>query len=269
MGVFDSRSIYRDPITITVVAPSGDQFRIADPHQRGQQSVLLLAEGFDGGEGKMDHTTHETVTRYGVRRTGFKVPPISGSLNVLVTDDVEDLSVAFRRWRAAWSYTQPGKLKVEWRDGHTSEIEVVLADAAPLPSSFVGLHVMEDEIKWENFSGVWSGGVTTYTGNVTVTVPGDLPPKLRLRWDGQATAFTLPSGLSMSLATGPGVRWINLERGMQGQVTDEDGNVDTGTWSSLRGVLVGETLQPHTKNDFQLGAGLTLEVTPRYLSPWR
>ena len=98
MGFLESRSIYRDPITITVVAPSGDQFRIADPHQRGQQSVLLLAEGFDGGEGKIDHQTHETVTRYGVRRTGFKVPPISGSLNVLVTDDVEDLSVAFRRW---------------------------------------------------------------------------------------------------------------------------------------------------------------------------
>lgn len=269
MGFFDSRSIYRDPITITVVAPSGDQFVISDPKLHRQQSVVLLEEGFDGGEGKVDHTTQESVTRYGVRRTGFKVPPISGSLKVLVTDHVEDLSVAFRRWRAAWSYTQPGKLKVEWRDGHTSEIEVVLADAAPLPSSFVGLHVMEDEIKWENFSGVWSGGVRTYAGNVTVTTPGDLPPKLRLKWDGRSTSFTLPSGLRVSLGSDPGTRWIDLERGMQGQVTDEDGNVDTGTWSSLRGVLVGETLQPHTKNDFQLGAGLTLEVTPRYLSPWR
>ena len=269
MAFIDSRSIYRDPITITVVAPSGDQFVISDPKLHRQQSVVLLEEGFDGGEGKVDHTTQEAVTRYGVRRTGFKVPPISGSLKVLVTDHVEDLSVAFRRWRAAWSYTQPGKLKVEWRDGHTSEIEVVLAGANPLPSSFVGLHVMEDQIEWENFSGVWSGGVRTYAGNVTVTVPGDLPPKLRLKWDGQATNFTLPSGLSVSLGSGPGTRWIDLERGMQGQVTDEDGNVDTGTWSSLRGVLVGETLQPHTKNDFQLGAGLTLEVVPRFLSPWR
>ena len=269
MGFFNSRSIYRDPITITVVAPSGDQFVISDPKLHRQQSVVLLEEGFDGGEGKVDHTTQESVTRYGVRRTGFKVPPISGSLKVLVTDHVEDLSVAFRRWRAAWSYTRPGKLKVEWRDGHTSEIEVVLAEAAPLPSSFVGLHVMEDQIEWENFSGVWSGGVRTYAGNVTVTVPGDVPPKLRLKWDGRSTSFTLPSGLRVSLAQGPGTRWIDLERGMQGQVTDEGGNVDTGTWSSLRGVLVGETLQPHTKNDFQLGAGLTLEVTPRFLSPWR
>lgn len=269
MGVFNSRSIYRDPITITVVAPSGDQFVISDPKLHRQQSVVLLEEGFDGGEGKIDHQTHETVTRYGVRRTGFKIPPISGSLKVLVTDHVEDLSVAFRRWRAAWSYTQPGKLKVEWRDGHTSEIEVVLAEAAPLPSSFVGLHVMEDQIEWENFSGVWSGGVRTYAGNVTVTVPGDLPPKLRLKWDGRSTNFTLPSGLTVRLGSGPGTRWIDLERGMQGQVTDEDGNVDSGTWSSLRGVLVGETIQPHTKNNFQLGAGLTLEVTPRFLSPWR
>lgn len=269
MGFFNSRSIYRDPITITVVAPSGDQFVISDPKLHRQQSVVLLEEGFDGGEGKVDHTTQESVTRYGVRRTGFKVPPISGSLKVLVTDHVEDLSVAFRRWRAAWSYTRPGKLKVEWRDGHTSEIEVVLAEAAPLPSSFVGLHVMEDQIEWENFSGVWSGGVRTYAGNVTVTVPGDLPPKLRLKWDGRSTSFTLPSGLRVSLGSGPGTRWIDLERGMQGQVTDEGGNVDTGTWSSLRGVLVGETLQPHTENDFQLGAGLTLEVTPRFLSPWR
>ena len=123
--------------------------------------------------------------------------------------------------------------------------------------------------RYQCLDGYWSGGVSAYTDNVTVTTPGDLPPKLRLKWDGQATNFTLPSGLSVSLAQGPGTRWIDLERGMQGQVTDEDGNVDTGTWSSLRGVLVGETLQPHTKNDFQLGAGLTLEVTPRFLSPWR
>ncbi|OFQ49570.1 hypothetical protein [Corynebacterium sp. HMSC076D02] len=266
---FDMSRIHHDSIAITVVSPSGDQFVIADNQRSRKQSVILLKDGFAGGEGSVDFTVGESVTRYGVRRKGWKVPQLSGSLKVLVTDDEQDLSVAFRRWRAAWSRFEPTKLKVVWRDGQSSEIDVVLDSAAPLPSSFVGLHSMEDEISWTNFSGVWTGSRQVYSGTFTKAFPGELPPSLRLKWDGRATSFTLPSGLKLTLGQGPGERFINLDRGMQGQITDVNGVVDSDTWSSLRGVLVGETLTPHKLYTFQLGAGLELEAIPRYLSPWR
>ncbi|OFT46980.1 hypothetical protein HMPREF3158_05405 [Corynebacterium sp. HMSC06G04] len=235
-----------------------------------EQRVVLKEGGFGDGVGGVDFASAESVTRYGSRVLGMKVPAFTGSLDVVVRPGPDESVVeTLRDWRNAWSYFEDGKLKVIARDGGEREARVRLVEFGEVEVDPSGVTLIEDSVQYRCLDGYWTGGVVTYTGNVTVTTPGDLPPKLRLRWDGQTTAFSLPSGLSLSLATGPGVRWIDLERGMQGQVTDEDGNVDTGTWSSLRGVLVGETLQPHTKNDFQLGAGLTLEVTPRYLSPWR
>lgn len=235
-----------------------------------EQRVVLKEGGFGDGVGGVDFASAESVTRFGSRVLGMKVPAFTGSLDVVVRPGPdESVMETLRDWRNSWSYFEDGLLKVVARDGGNREARVRLVEFGEVKQDPSGVALIEDSVQYQCLDGYWSGGIRAYAGNVTVTVPGDLPPKLRLRWDGQATAFSLPSGLSMSLATGPGVRWIDLERGMQGQVTDEDGNVDTGTWSSLRGVLVGETLQPHTTNDFQLGPGLTLEVTPRYLSPWR
>lgn len=264
--------------------PPGYKVVYTAPHRPGEQFILhsmldaeadaqrvvLKEGGFGDGVGGVDFASAESVTRYGSRVLGMKVPAFTGSLDVVVRPGPdESVMETLRDWRNSWSYFADGLLKVVARDGGDREARVRLVKFGEVEVDPSGVTLIEDSIQYSCLDGYWTGGVTTYTGNVTVTTPGDLPPKLRLRWDGQATAFSLPSGLSMSLASGPGVRRIDLERGMQGQVTDEDGNVDTGTWSSLRGVLVGETLQPHTRNDFQLGAGLTLEVTPRYLSPWR
>lgn len=259
-------------ITYTAPHRPGEQFILHSmlDTEADEQRVVLKEGGFGDGVGGVDITSVESVTRYGSRVSGMKVSAFTGSLDVVVRPGPdESVMETLRDWRNAWSFFEDGLLKVVARDGGNRQARVRLVSFAEVPFDPSGVTLIEDSVQYQCLDGYWSGGVRTYAGNVTVTTPGDLPPKLRLRWDGQATAFTLPSGLSMSLATGPGTRWIDLERGMQGQVTDEDGNVDTGTWSSLRGVLVGETLQPHTKNDFQLGAGLTLEVTPRYLSPWR
>ena len=264
--------------------PPGYKVVYTAPHQPGEQFILhsmldaeadeqrvvLKEGGFGDGVGGVDFASVESVTRYGSRVAGMKVPAFTGSLDVVVRPGPDESAMeTLRDWRNSWSYFDDGLLKVVARDGGNREARVRLVEFAEVPFDPSGVTLIEDSVQYRCLDGCWSGGIRTYTGNVTVTVPGDLPPKLRLKWDGRSTDFTLPSGLTVSLGSGPGTRWIDLERGMQGQVTDEDGNVDTGTWSSLRGVLVGETLQPHTKNDFQLGAGLTLEVTPRFLSPWR
>ena len=259
-------------ITYTAPHRPGEQFILHSmlDAEADEQRVVLKDGGFVGGLGGVEFTPVESVTRYGVRTAGSKVPAFDGELDVVVRPGPDDsVMETLRDWRNAWSFFEDGELKVVARDGGNREARVRLVSFGEVELDPSGTRLIEDSVQYQCLDGYWSGSVSTYTDNVTVTTPGDLPPKLRLKWDGQATNFTLPSGLSVSLAQGPGTRWIDLERGMQGQVTDEDGNVDTGTWSSLRGVLVGETLQPHTKNDFQLGAGLTLEVTPRFLSPWR
>lgn len=259
-------------ITYTAPHHPGEQFILHSmlDAEADEQRVVLKENGFGGGFGEVDFSSAESVTRYGSRVVGSKVPAFDGELDVVVRPGPDDsVMETLRDWRNAWSYFDDGLLKVVARDGGNRQARVRLVSFGEVELDPSGTRLIEDSVRYKCLDGYWAGGIRTYTGNVTVTAPGDLPPKLRLKWDGRSTSFTLPSGLRISLAQGPGTRWIDLERGMQGQVTDEGGNVDTGTWSSLRGVLVGETLQPHTKNDFQLGAGLTLEVTPRFLSPWR
>ena len=259
-------------ITYTAPHRPGEQFILHSmlDAEADEQRVVLKESGFGGGFGEVDFSSAESVTRYGSRVVGSKVPALDGELDVVVRPGPDDsVMETLRDWRNSWSYFDDGKLKVVARDGGNREARVRLVNFGEVELDPSGARLIEDSVRYKCLDGYWSGGVRTYAGNVTVTTPGDLPPKLRLKWDGRSTNFTLPSGLTVRLGSGPGTRWIDLERGMQGQVTDEAGNVDTGTWSSLRGVLVGETLQPHTNNDFQLGAGLTLEVTPRFLSPWR
>ena len=100
-----------------------------------------------------------------------------------------------------------------------------------------------------------------------MSVDGDFPlsPSCRLRWDGTASTVKFPSGVSVKFPALGSPRYINLDYGMSAQVTREDGSVDTNVWSGLQGKLFGVTLEPNVPTDWELSAGMTLEVTPRYL----
>lgn len=205
-----------------------------------------------------------------MRPVGFKVPEFTGSLDVAVRRGPdESVMDTLRDWRRAWSHFDEGLLKVVARDGGNREARVRLVGLSDVPHDPAQNYVLEDQVQFRCMDGFWRGPTTRRTGVFEVAVPGDLPPLLRLRWDGSETSFRLPSGLRVSLTRAAGTRFINLDRGMQGQITREDGTVDSLTWSSLRGVLVGETLTPHRLYSFELGAGLELLATPRYLTPWR
>lgn len=263
---------------------SGYKITYTAPHQPGEtfilhtmfdaeadeQRVVLKEGGFAGGSGSVDFTTHESVNRYGVRPVGFKVPEFTGSLDVAVRRGPdESVMDTMRDWRRAWSHFDEGLLKVVARDGGNREARVRLVGFSDVPHDPAQNYVLEDQVQFRCMDGYWRGPTLRRNGVFEVAVPGDLPPLLRLRWDGSETSFRLPSGLRVSLTRAAGTRFINLERGMQGQITREDGTVDSLTWSSLRGVLVGETLTPHRLYSFELGAGLELLATPRYLTPWR
>ena len=235
-----------------------------------EQRVVIKESGFAGGVGSVDFTTHESVNRYGVRPVGFTVPEFTGALDVSVrTGPDESVMDTFRDWRRAWSFFDEGSLKVVARDGGNREARVRLVRFSEVPFDPSRVNLLEERVEYRCFEGFWRGPTMHRTGSFEVAVPGDLPPMLRLRWDGSETSFRLPSGLRVSLTRAAGTRFINLDWGMQGQITREDGTVDSLTWSSLRGVLVGETLTPHRLYSFELGAGLELLATPRYLTPWR
>lgn len=273
-----------------------------------EQRVVLKEGGFADGYGSVDFATSESVNRYGARTTGFRVPEFGGSLEVVVRRGPDGTVMdTLRDWRRAWSHFEDGRLKVVARDGGNREARVRLVGFGEVPFDPAGVTLFEDSVQYRCLEGFWRGPTFTRTGAFSVSVPGDLPPMLQVRWDGVTeTSFTLPSGLRVNLSTRTrtsatdsrianiiasfpglagsletaddstvvdpvpiGTRYINLDRGMQGQVTDENGDVDTRVWSALRGVLVGETLTPHRTYEFELGDGLELLVTPRYLHPWR
>lgn len=285
-------------ITYTAPHSPGEQFILHTmlDAEADEQRVVLKEDGFSGGVGQVDFSMAESVNRFGARATGWRVPYFDGSLDVTVRPGSGGLPDTVRDWRRAWSHFEDGKLKVVARDGGNREARVRLLSFSDVPGDPAGATLHEETVHFVCLDGFWRGPTTRRTGAFEVAVPGDLAPSLRLWWDGETeTEFRLPSGLKVSLTTKPasspgswlddyiirlpgndstgpaklGPRFINLDRGMQGQVTREDGRVDSGTWSSLRGVLVGETLTPHRVYSFELGPGLELWATPRYLTPWR
>ena len=258
-------------VTYTAPHSPGEQFILHSmlDAEADEQRVVLKDGGFSGGVGQVDFSMAESVNRFGSRATGWRVPSFDGSLEVAVRPGPGGLSDTVRDWRRAWSHFEDGKLKVVARDGGNREARVRLVGFSDVPVDPAGATVHEETVSYRCLEGFWRGLTIRRTGVFELSVPGDLPPLLRFWWDGSATSFRLPFGLRVNLTRGAGPRFINLDRGMQGQITREDGTVDSGTWSSLRGVLVGETLTPHRRYSFELGAGLELLATPRYLTPWR
>ena len=235
-----------------------------------EQRVVLKESGFTGGSGSVDFDLVESVNRFGSRTAGFRVPSFEGSLDVVVRSGPSGLPDTLWDWRRSWSHFDDGLLKVVARDGGNREARVRLVGFSDVPFDPAGAGLHEETVNYRCLDGFWRGPTMRRTGVFEVAVPGDLPPSLRLRWDGSETSFKLPSGLRVGLTRGAiGTRLINLDRGMQGQVTTEGGVVDSFAWSSLRGVLVGETLTPYRPYSFELGEGLELLATPRYLTPWR
>ena len=246
------------------------------------QPVVLTEDGVDGFSSKVERSEVEAVGRYGARPSGWKAPPLEITLDYAVRAPKGELEATMRAWRRAWDSVEPGdygdpgvvrrgRLRVFSPEGGNFYTEVSSPSFPDWPSSLRDKTVVEEQLKCVSWSGHWLGETEYYTGAFTFRVQGDQPlsPSMRLRWDGRATSVGFPTGLTLNLAATGLARYINLERGMSGQMTRPDGTVDTLGWSSLQGLVHGMSLRPGSESTWSLGPGLTLEVTPRYLSPWR
>lgn len=272
-------------VTVNYVSPDGEVWNLTpDPRGAGDTPmIVLIAEEVTGFEGRVERTTGESVNGLGVRSLGWRTPPLDITLGYLLRAGRGDLPAWRAAWRSAWEIdvpgdypgdlapAEPGRLEVATGGGERFWTPVVDAVFPDLPHGLGGETRLQESMTCRSLVGHWFGETESYEGSFTFTVRGDRPlsPSMRLVWDGSATSVTFPSGLTLNLGAINQPRFINLDRGKSGQVTRPDGSVDTLAWSNLQGLVHGMALRPESESTWVLGSGLTLEVTPRFLSPWR
>lgn len=255
--------------------PSGTRWMLTSADGDRHRNIFVLPDGLKGLRGRVEWSETESVNQYGVRRSGprnFRTPPLDISLTLGLRAKRGEMESLLRRWDRAWSFSEPGKLHVRSAAGGAfwaPADDPVLPD---WPDNLISRTYLEVGMSCRVLQGHWFGRETRYgPGTFEVRAKGDAPlvSACRLIWDGRATTFQLPGGPVVSLTSVVGTRHINLDRGMSGQVTHLNGMVDSVTWSRLMGQVHGVSLLPGSTSSWVLGPGLTLEVTPRYLSPWR
>lgn len=259
-------------LVLNYESPDGDVWGMVSPDDR-TAPVVIPEDGIQGLVGRIEWTTTESVNQYGVRHDGFRTAPLDITLDYVLRSHAGDMETLSRMWERAWSFAEPGKLRLFSAAGGmfwTPVHEPVFPD---WPFAFRRQRLVQGQMSCRGLLGHWFGETERFTGAGTFRVNpgGDRPlaPSLKLIWDGSETSFRFPSGLQVNLPAIGAERHINLDRGMSGQMTRPDGTVDSGGWSSLQGIVSGVTLRPGEDSVWVLGAGITLEVTPRYLSPWR
>lgn len=269
-GALDFGSPPLGGLQVSYTSPHGEVWGLHYPTVKESevQRVVLDEDGLAGATAVLEETEIESVNRYGSRMAGFKLPAFDVTTGVTVTSDVMPLGRQEAAWRNAWSPFKKGKMTVVARDGANRWTPARLVSMPDVPYELRRRRYWETSVTWKLASGCWFGATQRYFGTVTIFPAGDVAPRLLLRWDGSETHVTFPDGRRLNFPALGSERIINLDFGMYGQVTKPDGTVDTNVWSGLQGKVQGMTLTPHETYEWVLGAGMTLEVTPRYLGPW-
>lgn len=269
-GALDFDSPPLGGLQVSYTSPHGEVWGLHYPTVKESevQRVVLKESGLEGATAQLEETTVESVNQFGSRMAGFTLPAFDVTSEVVITSDVLPLDKQEREWRASWSAFKPGKMTVVARDGANRWTPARLVSMPDVPYELRRRRYWETSVTWKLVSGCWFGATQRHFDTVTLVAPGDLPPSLRLRWTGEESHVTFPDGRKVNFPVFGSERIINLDFGMSGQVTKPDGTVDTNVWSGLQGKVQGMTLTPYETYEWVLGAGMSLEVTPRHLSPW-
>lgn len=255
---------------IAYISPNGERYGLHYPTiaESKVQRVVMKPGGLEGATAQPEFTDYASVNGFGARQGSFKLPPVEVTTEVTITSDVQPVSMQEAEWRRAWSHFRDGRISVRSRGAETRWAPARLVAMPDLDEELKSRLYFETSVTWRNMKGCWFGEMSPQTGEVELVPTGDFPPSLRLRWTGEESHVTFPDGRKITFPVFGSERIINLDFGMSGQVTKPDGTVDTNVWSGLQGKVQGMTLTPHETYEWVLGPGMSLEVTPRYLSPW-
>lgn len=256
-------------------SPDGAVWELTAPGSDRHRNMFLLPGGLSGLRGRVEWDETESVNQYGVRRSGpknFRTPPFDVGLTLGLRTEPGEMESLSRRWEDAWSHELPGKLHLR-SGGHGRYWCWVDTPVFPdWPDNLSRRRYLETSMTCRVRQGHIYGATKRFTGTATVRVGGDRPlaPSCKLLWSAAGTV-KFPSGITVTLpAPGfGGPKWINLDRGMMGQVTFSDGRVDSAGWSALQGNIMGVDLIPDTNSAWVMTGGVELHVTPRYINPWR
>lgn len=257
-------------------SPGGRLWELTAPGADRGKNLFLLPGGLSNLSGRVEWEEVESVTGYGVRpphRRAFKTPPFDVTLTLGMRAPRGEMESLSRRWEQDWSYTDPGTLILRSVTGGRYEAKVTDPVFPDWPSNLNGLTYLETSVTARVRAGHYLGKWETWgMGTHTIRAKGHAPlsPSSRLVWDGGPASIGFPSGVNVTLPTVTGgTRYINLDRGMMGQVTLPDGTVDSAVWSALQSSIKGVSLTPGEQSIWHVGSGLQLQIAPRYISPWR
>ena len=273
--VFTVQDLDKVNTQVTYVSPTGEQWLLAGTDHGvtdANQRVVLLEGGFTGGVANPEVTLNDAPTGIGQWAGEFTLPPLEGELSVVIMDTPVNAGRTFRNWRHSWTPFNDGVLKVIDRAGgnYWTPVRLVPGGLGTVDLDPTYRRAIPDEVKWRGLEGCWYGAADTYTGTAKVVSSGDMRPSVRLKWDGSPATVTFPTGQRVTLPDiTRGAYFIDLNRGMSGHVTNKDGETVVAAWAALRGLILGVTLTPYVPTTWILNDGVTLEVTPRYLTPWR
>ena len=83
---------------IEIVPPTGESFILAGGRN---QRAFILPDTVSGFETPVDHTYRDSVTTYGDRSVGWKIPAVESSFEFYLRD-VGDVADVYRRFRRAF-----------------------------------------------------------------------------------------------------------------------------------------------------------------------
>lgn len=265
----------RDGSQVTYTSPTGEVWLLAGTGyglKDADQRAVLLEGGFTGGVANPNVTLNNAPTGVGQWAGEFTLPPLEGELSVVIMDTPVNAGRTFRNWRQSWTPFNDGVLKVVDRGGgnYWTPVRLSPGGLGTVDLDPAYRRAIPDSVEWRGLEGCWYGTPKEYTGTAEVVPLGDLRPSVRLKWDGSPATVTLPTGQVVTLPDiTRGSYFIDLNRGMSGHVTNEAGETMVAAWAALRGLILGVTLAPYVPTTWILTEGVTLEVTPRYLTPWR
>lgn len=116
--------------------------------------------------------------------------------------------------------------------------------------------------------GVWWLPERSGTGSVQIRNTGDIPVWMRVRWNGDGGAVTMPSGASFTLPATNRARSLFVSRYHSLVVRDDSGNVDRALWKKLRSTLP-EVVPPGKTGSVRLPVGATANWREGVFDPWK
>ena len=238
-------------VEIELFDVNGRMWELNNPHS----PVRVVKGGWPALSVKMTGTMRDGEPVRGRSRA----VPGSGTLTVGFYPGHGDLGETRRMFRAGWSHDEYCVLQERRRGGVWHQARLRLPDDGALPVRSVATPGIFDTLAvpvgWDD--GVWWVRMVEDGPTVVVRNDGLVPIRPRVRWR-SGGRLVLPSDMSVTLPSVPGVRELWLNRARAFPVTDVDGVPDRAVQGRLWGKIVEEKIMPGAEGRFTLPAGASL-----------